>query len=273
MRAFNKREKDILNMLYNISNDKLEFFSYHLQHKYFKDLNDSALFIFPKREEIYLYIPKARFDNIEERKGAMTELMEFITLINFLREERYLQLIPNEDVGKSELHVIRKDFDKIQIEQSSKNIILNKNGDYIDPKQGQYIFNSDSKIIFEGVKLPTLIYKQVIENCMGLLFVSEELKEFIRNKFKSKEDIRYSRNQVATWVGISLALIFGILGIINPFNNKQNYFQNNYPKLNSNIKNSNDIHHDMHNIIKILELKKDSANNNASKNILNNEGL
>ncbi|MCW2120847.1 hypothetical protein [Flavobacterium sp. 7A] len=110
MRIFNKREKDILKMLYNISNDELELFSFHLKNKYFKDLTNSALFLFPKREEVFLYIPKIEFDNLVKRKNIMMEFMEFLSLINFLKEERFINIIPNEDVGLSELHIMRKDF-------------------------------------------------------------------------------------------------------------------------------------------------------------------
>lgn len=205
-------------MLYNISNDKLELFSFHLQHKYFKDLTNSALFLFPKRKEVILYIPKVDFDNLDKRKNIMMEFMEFLSLINFLKEERYINIIPNEDVSLSELHIMRKDFDNPKIEESTQKIFLNDNGDYLDPKQAHLIFNNDSEIIFEGVKLQQLIFEQVSENCMGLLFVTEELKEFVKNKYLSKEDLRYKRGQIATWIGISLALIFGIFGLFNPFN-------------------------------------------------------
>jgi len=258
MRTFNKREKRILNMLYNISNDKLELFSFHLQQKYFKELTDSALFLFPKRKEVLLYIPKVYFDNLEKRKNIMMEFMEFLSLINFLKEERYINIIPNEDVSLSELHIMRKDFGNPKIEESTQKIFLNDNGDYIDPKQAHLIFNNDSEIIFEGVKLQQLIFEQVTENCMGLLFVSEELKEFVRNKHLSKDDLRYKRGQIATWIGISLALIFGILGIFNPFNYKQKMLPIDSQELNPIIENSNEIRQDLHRIIKIIEPQKDT---------------
>lgn len=258
MRTFNKREKDILQMLYDISNDELELFSFHLQNKYFKDLTQSALFLFPKREEVILYIPKMDFDNLKKRKSIMMEFMEFLSLINFLKDERYINIIPNEDVGNSELHIMRKDFDNPKTEPTTQNVILNDSGDYINPKQFHIILNSKSDIIFEGVRLQKSIFNQVMENCMGLLFVSEELKVFVENKYKSKEDLRYKRSQIATWVGISLALIIGVLGVFNPFDNKRNTIQLDPQELKPIIKNSNEIHQDIHKMIKIMESKNDS---------------
>ena len=216
MRIFNKRERNILKMLYNISNDKFESFDFYLQKNYFKDLIASALVIIPSRKEVILYVEISDFNDIEKRKAIMIEFMEFLSLVNFLKEERYINLMPIQDALESSIYIMRKDFDKISYESESGKTILNKKGDYIDQKQGHLILNSHSEVIFEGVRLPYSIFDQVIENCMGLLFVSEELKEFVKNDYRSKEDIRYNRNQIATWVGISIAILFGFLGIYIP---------------------------------------------------------
>ncbi|MCW2120846.1 hypothetical protein [Flavobacterium sp. 7A] len=93
---------------------------------------------------------------------------------------------------------------------------------------------------------------------MGLLFVTEDLKLFITNKYKSKEDLRYTRSQIATWIGISLAIIFGILGLFNPFSNKENTTDFDYKELKPIIKNTNEIHQDIHRIMKKIESKQDS---------------
>ena len=111
-------------------------------------------------------------------------------------------------------------------------------------------------MIYEGVDLQSSIFDQVVNNLMGLLFVSEELKEFVKNKYKSKDDIRYEQGQIATWIGIGLALAFGILGLFNPFDKSNNQF--NYEKLAPLMKNSNKIHQDIHDIMENLKTKKDS---------------
>ena len=45
-------------------------------------------------------------------------------------------------------------------------------------------------------------------------FVSEELKELVKNDFKTDEEIRFAKQQWATWISIAVAIILGILGII-----------------------------------------------------------
>jgi len=243
-------------MLVNISNDKPDFFSFHLQSKYFKDITSSALFLFPKKKQVILFIPKVKFDDIEIRKRVMIEFMEFLSLIYYLKDERYINIIPNENVYDSELHIMRKEFDKPSIDSKTQNIILNNIGDYINPKSAHLIRNSKEEVIYEGVDLQSSIFDQVVNNLMGLLFVSEELKEFVKNKYKSKDDIRYEQGQIATWIGIGLALAFGILGLFNPFDKSNNQF--NYEKLAPLMKNSNKIHQDIHDIMENLKTKKDS---------------
>jgi hypothetical protein len=44
--------------------------------------------------------------------------------------------------------------------------------------------------------------------------VSEELKDLVKNNFKTDEEIRFAKQQLATWVSIAVAILLGILGII-----------------------------------------------------------
>ena len=44
--------------------------------------------------------------------------------------------------------------------------------------------------------------------------VSQELKDLVKNNFKSEEDIRFRKQQKLTWVSIIFATIVGLLGIM-----------------------------------------------------------
>ena len=44
--------------------------------------------------------------------------------------------------------------------------------------------------------------------------VSEELKDLVKNKFKSDEQRRFAKQQLITWVSIGVSALLGILGII-----------------------------------------------------------
>ena len=44
--------------------------------------------------------------------------------------------------------------------------------------------------------------------------VSEELKELVKNNFKTDEEIRFAKQQLMTWISIGVSALLGILGII-----------------------------------------------------------
>ena len=44
--------------------------------------------------------------------------------------------------------------------------------------------------------------------------VSEELKELVKNNFKTDEEIRFAKQQWMTWISIGVSALLGILGII-----------------------------------------------------------
>lgn len=62
--------------------------------------------------------------------------------------------------------------------------------------------------IWDAAKLniPNYIYSEYI--------VSQDLKDLVKNKFKSDEQRRFAKLQLATWISIAVAIILGILGII-----------------------------------------------------------
>ena len=44
--------------------------------------------------------------------------------------------------------------------------------------------------------------------------VSEELKDLVKHNFKTEEQIRFAKQQRLNWIGIGVAILIGILGLI-----------------------------------------------------------
>lgn len=44
--------------------------------------------------------------------------------------------------------------------------------------------------------------------------VSEELKDFVKNEFRSEEEIRFAKQQRVTWISIAVAIILGVVSIL-----------------------------------------------------------
>jgi hypothetical protein len=266
MRKYNNREKDFLKLLEEISNDDLEFFSFFLQNKYFTKNKNSALFVLPQQKTALLFIRKSFFDDIKLRKDELKKFIEVVSLVENLKADRYINLIPNPEAQNKSMHIMHDSFNSPKQDSATSNIILNEEGMHLKILDVSKIYNSRKEIQFEGVKLEEHTYNLIMNNLMGLLFVSEELKDFVRNGFKSTEDLRYRNGQIATWFGLIMALIYGLIGIFNPFDNNKNFNSSEeLYQLKPILDNNKQIHHDIH------EIKKSIENKIKSDSLLNEE--
>ncbi|WP_433810249.1 hypothetical protein [Flavobacterium johnsoniae] len=100
MRKFNQREKEIIKKLSLITFSETEFFSHFLQTKYFTKDNNKALFIIPKHDKALLYVNKENFDDLNLRKIELGEFLELISLIIYLKENRYINIFQNDEILK-----------------------------------------------------------------------------------------------------------------------------------------------------------------------------
>ena len=160
------------------------------------------------------------------RKEELRDFIEIVSLVENLKADRYINLIPNPEAQNSSMHIMHESFNKPTQDSESSNIILNEEGMHLKYPDVSKIYNSNNEIEFEGVKLEEHTHNLIMNNLMGLLFVSQELKDFVKNGFKSKEDIRYRNSHKATWFGLILALTFGLFGIYNPFDKDQSTVSN-----------------------------------------------
>lgn len=256
MRKYNTREKDFLKLLEEISNDDLEFFSFFLQNKYFSKNKNSALFVLPQQKTVLLFIRKSFFDDIKLRKEELKTFIEIVSLVENLKDDRYINLIPNPEAKNMSMHIMHDSFNTLKQDSTTSNIILNEEGMHLKSTDNSKIYNSQNEIEFEGVKLEEHTYNLIMNNLMGLLFVSQELKDFVKKGFRSVEDLRYRNGQIATWFGLILALIFGFFGIYNPFDTDKNINSNKQLfQLKPILENSKQIRHDIHEIKKSIENK------------------
>jgi hypothetical protein len=263
MRKFNKREKEFLILLEEISNNDLEFFSFFLQNKYFTESKNSALFILPKQNTAILYIRKKIFDNLKLRKEELRDFIEILSLIENLKDDRFINIIPNPEVLNTSMHIMHKSFTKPNQSSKDSSISLNKEGMHLKYPDISKIYNSKDKVEFEGVKLEEHTYNLIITNFMGLLFISQELKDFVKNDFRSLEDIRYKNSQKATWFGLILALTFGVFGIYNSFSSNEKLNSDKQEKqLNHIFEINSKIHYEILNKKIIVEkiIESDSSN-------------
>jgi hypothetical protein len=225
MRKYNRREKEFLTLLAKETENKLEIFSYFMQNDFFTKSSNLALAILPPRNAAILYIKKNVFDDLSSRKIETRNFVEILSLIEYLKQNRLIDIIPIPAPPDVTIHLMRADFNTPTIDPKSSDLLLNTNGLHIKNNDIGKIYDSKNQVVFEGVTLEKYTYELILNNFMGLLFVSEELKDYVKRRFKSVEDRRYRIGQIATWVSICIALIFGIYGIYNPFSKRDNKTQ------------------------------------------------
>ena len=254
MRNYNKREKEFLKLLEEISKDDLEFFSFFLQNKYFVGEGNSALLVIPHQTQALLFIKKSIFDDLKLRKAEIKKFLEILSLTEYLKQNRLIDIIPNPQAKNFGLHVMYKNFNLPSQASPASDIILNKDGLHIKITDISKIYNKQNEILFEAVALEKYTYEIIMNNFMGLLFVSEELNDYVRRGFKSIDDIRYKYGQIATWVSISMALIFGIIGIYNPFSkNEIKSYRLDKQQLDSVLEYKKDMNQNVQEILKVIK--------------------
>jgi hypothetical protein len=226
MRKFNEREQEIIKILCSIEIDNFDFINEVLKKKYFTKSSNQLLIIDNVTNNAYLYLKKEIYDVIEERKKETYVFTEFIFLLQYLKENRYISTISDIKIKEEPVIIIKESFVNPPLNQGK--IILNENEDYIltDPPNPE-IFNKNGAVIYKGISLDYgNFYKMITENLLGVTFVSEELKYLTHNNFETEEEKRFKETlkigkkhfkitQIISWVSIGIAIILGLIGVFN----------------------------------------------------------
>lgn len=75
-------------------------------------------------------------------------------------------------------------------------------------------YNTSNHILFQ-TNFDSLTSKLVIETLVNKrYFIRQELIDFIKIKFQTPEDYRFRKSQIATWTGIAIAIIIGVISVL-----------------------------------------------------------
>lgn len=153
-----------------------------------------------------IFLDKDRYDDWEDTEG-MGYVAELLSLIDTLIKQKYLVMIPfcTDDtlvIGAEESKWSRPDVIVVNgVEQicvaERYEIWLDAKG---EPKYWPHVFSER--------ELP-------IGNTFNTVFsVSQELRELVKHRFRSEEEVRFRKQQWLTWISIAVATAIGVLGII-----------------------------------------------------------
>jgi hypothetical protein len=230
MRKFNKNEQLFFNNLNRYSNEDPHTFVHFLKIKYFNDFHTPSLIINNTTKTVFFYTKKGT--TLEQRNKLLSKFYEILFLCVHLKENRYINIIPNNITPTVEY--VNNEFSSTSYSNLKPKQILNDQGDYYD-NSTRNIYNNNQSLIFEHIKLHEETYNLIHENLNGVLFVSEDLKEYVKNNFKTKEERNFIFAQTMVVIGIISAIIIGVYGLIKP--------NNELIQINNELKK---IHYDIH---------------------------
>lgn len=200
---FKKIEKEFMRALVKY-NDSVNSIAEVLNESKF--LEKRGVAIIPRSGINVICLKKNKYNyDSKEAYGYITEL---ISLIDLLVKDRYIVIVPmnmrkTPIIGRN--NAIELNNSEITFKDCNEIIHLNgsKSTWRVGEEKDAYWF----KECGEGA-LP------ISRNMYYSYTVSQELRSLVDNDFKTEEEIRFRKQQNATWVSIGLAFIIGLVSII-----------------------------------------------------------
>jgi hypothetical protein len=200
--AFKKTEKDILKAIVKYGEG---------EHSMAKVLNKSKLLekngivIAFGSNRNYVFYDKNKYD--WEDGNALSYVSELISLIKHLIDNRLITILPD---NVRYTHVIGRQNSRLakmyHIEVDDAFLEVESNmGNWIDKRTNEQTYWPNC---FSEQEIPI---SQYLECSFS---ISQELRDLVKNDFKSEEQIRFQKQQRLQWVSIFVTGIIGLAGLV-----------------------------------------------------------
>jgi len=212
MREFSNREKCTIEKIASIEVGDLRTFANFLQEDVFSIQNGTAFLFLPEKDIAIFYIKASLSES--EKKVKISEFLELISLVEYLRLERYIHSFK---FGHAEgLNVMCKEFRSIA-QNSAGDITLDEIGHHIKPSNPGNIYDANNQIVFTGFafkKDESSIY-DIMENTLSAPFSpTEELKQFVNHDFKDGAQIKHDQTLFYSKIAIGVAVFFSLISLL-----------------------------------------------------------
>lgn len=184
MRQFNEREKEIIRLIAAYDFEDFNTFTKFLQEKYFTKENGRALLIIPSLGiNLFLFSP-----TLYPERGSVKQIRNFIELcflIIYLLDNRYVSKIKAPD--NSMLFISSRADETIR--QDGNCIIINRDNEYF---KDNTLYSANKDVIYSSVNIDILPF-DICELLNVGVFVSQDLKDLVKNNFETPEQIRFEK--------------------------------------------------------------------------------
>lgn len=170
-------------------------------------LEKRGIAIVPENSSInYIFLHKDKHD--DEGREGVGYVMELLSLLETLIEKKLIVIVPFKDspspvIGKRNSQ--KQAPELISIDNGKESINLGyRNVNWCDSsgRQIYWTIHCAEKVI------------PINKNLISWFTISQELKDLVKNNFKTEEEIRFRKQQILTWVSIFIAFIIGLRGNI-----------------------------------------------------------
>lgn len=182
MREFNEREKEIIRLIVAYDFEDFNTFTKFLQKKYFTKESGKALLI-STQCNLFLFSPSMYPDRSSVKQ--VRYFIELCFLISYLFDNRYLSKI--NAAGKALLFMSSRADDTFRSENNR--IIINQENEYFT---GNTLYSEKGDIIYSSVNINILPF-DICELLNVGVFVSQDLKDLVKNNFETPEQIRFEK--------------------------------------------------------------------------------
>ncbi len=174
-----------------------------------KLLEKRGIAIVPNKHPNFIFLSKDRYS--EDEKDALGYVTELISLIESLIKNRLIVIIPFQSSHVLVVGKMKSEYGNrpglIRINDGKEYVVFKSEnwGELVSStgEQTHWIFTCSDEYV-------------ALEKILNSYFtVSEELKDLVMHNFKTEEQRRFSKQQFATWFSIAVAIIIGLLGILN----------------------------------------------------------
>lgn len=153
-----------------------------------------------------------------------SKILDFIVLVQYLEKNNYIGLFSSNFTNdcllydKSKYKVIG-DFPNISIFRIGEQAKIKFKSDHISFNQENALFNVKThvpgKMVEENIKLGKILLQLI----NSTYHPTQTLKEFVKNGFKTKDDIRFKRQHRVSWIAIGVSLFIGIASLLQNCHN------------------------------------------------------
>ena len=213
MRAFNESEKAVIRKLASLEPEQTTLLTEFLGSLYFSEEKGRAMIIQTAGKYAVFYLRPEIFDNEKSKRIEIIKLLELISLIRYLKNQGYLFIYTGEPQKAKSMYFLNDSFKNPQ--QAGEAIVLNAQGDHTSKPES--IFNKANQVVYKGISFDPETYEMMVNNLTGVLYVSLELRNLVRNQFdlKEKKEVKNPKWQIRT--SIVVAFFFVLAGLFFEF--------------------------------------------------------